>query len=459
MAGKYEGKRVAVVGGGFGGLHTTQQLKHVDARVAIIDRQNYHLFQPLLYQVATAVLSPADIANPIRRIFRNQPNVHVVWDRVETVDPDEQTLTLSHGVMSYDYLVLAAGATHSYFGNDQWEDLAPGLKTVDDALEIRRRVLAAFEMAEREADEHSRRAHLTFVIVGGGPTGVELAGALKEIAVDSMPSDFRNIDTTTTRVVLVEGGSRLLGAMPEECGRRARRDLEQMGVEVMTDTLVTGMDETGVTLKNGDRIEAQNVMWAAGVKPSPLGQALGVDLDRAGRVKVEHDLSVPGYPNVFVIGDMASYVDPDTDKPVPGVAQGAMQMGDFVGKIIRNELTDFTTAEDRPTFHFTDKGSLATIGKAKAVASIWGRTFAGFPAWVIWSLVHIMFLVGFRNKVIVMVSWIWNFLVNSKGARLITGKPRIELTRALGLEPIAGDDDGKTEENDLLHETPASTQS
>ena len=431
-----------IIGGGFGGLHVARGLRRTNANLLIVDKHNYHLFQPLLYQVATAVLSPADIATPIRRIFRHQQNVTVAMAEVTGVDLDAQRVTFPEGSVTYDYLVLAAGATHSYFGNDHWADEAPGLKTVDDALEIRRRLLAAFEAAEFEDDEAARKAKLTFVIVGGGPTGVELAGAIKEIAVETLTRDFRRIDTTTARIVLVQGGDELLEAMPAACRRRARADLEKMGVELVLGRRVTDVNEDGVKLDNGHFIDATNIFWAAGVKPSPLAKTLGVELDRAGRVLVQHDLSLPGHPEVFCIGDMAHYDDPKLGGPVPGLAQGAMQMGDFVAKIIRDRIAHNTPIDQRPTFTYRDKGTMATIGRAKAVASVAGRQFGGLLAWLLWGVVHVMFLVSFRNKVFVMLAWVWNYVVAAKGARLITGEVKAMLKKPAGVEPVEACEDG-----------------
>ncbi len=414
--------RVIVVGGGFGGLRVVKRLRRLPADVEVLDRHNYHLFQPLLYQVASAVLSPAEIAYPIRRIFRRQQNVSVHLAEVRGVDLTRQVVVLSDGAEhAFDYLVLAAGATHSYFGHDEWAASAPGLKTIDDALEIRRRVLMAFEQAEHEADDDARRAMLSFVVVGGGPTGVELAGALKEIAVQSIPRDFRNVDTTTARVILVEANDRLLAAMPAPCSERARRSLQRMGVEVRLQSKVTQVSAQGVRI--GDEfIAAANVLWAAGVTASPIARSLAVELDRAGRVIVERDLSVPGHPNVFVIGDMAHVKDIKRGGAVPGLAPAAMQMGDFVGKLLDHEIRDMRSRDDRPAFRYRDKGTLATIGRARAVAHIAGMNFSGVFAWLLWSVVHITFLIGFRSKLFVMLGWAWNYIMFSRGARLITGE-------------------------------------
>jgi NADH dehydrogenase len=418
---------VVIVGGGFGGLHVARGLGQAPVEVLLIDRQNHHLFQPLLYQVASAVLSPADIAQPIRRLLRKQQNTRVVMGEVQAIDPLRRAVNVSGTDVHYDYLVLAAGATHSYFGKDEWAERAPGLKSVDDALEIRRRILLAFEAAEVESDPAARRAKLTFVVIGGGPTGVELAGALKEIAVQSVRSDFRNIDTGTARVILIEGRDRLLPTLSPAASARALEDLIKMGVEVRLNSLVTDIRE-GLVLIGEEALNAESVFWAAGVKASPLGQQLGAPLDRAGRVQVLSDCSLPNHPEVFVVGDMASLTDSSTGLPVPGVAQGAMQMGRFVAGIIRREV-EGERQITRPAFHYRDKGTMATIGRARAVADVWGRTFGGLTAWLLWSFIHVLFLIGFRNKLFVMLAWAWNYLASSKGARLITGSAEVTVKK------------------------------
>jgi NADH:ubiquinone reductase (H+-translocating) len=424
--------RVVVVGGGFGGISATRALRDTPCQVILLDRQNHHLFQPLLYQVATAALSPADIAHPIRSIFRRQDNVQVVMGEVESVDLARRSVLVGEDEVPYDWLVLAPGVTHAYFGNDHWAERAPGLKTIDDALEIRRRVLLAFEEAELEDDPEAREAKLTFVIVGGGPTGVELAGALREIAARTIPRDFRRVDTSTARIVLMEGQDRLLPGMSTRASALALRHLERMGVEVRLGAFVTDMDDARVTLGE-ERFPAANVIWAAGVRGSPLARGLGVELDGQGRVKVEQDCSVPGYPEAFVIGDLASLADPESGKQVPGVAQGALQMGRFVGEVIRDSLARGEPAGVRRPFHYVDKGTLATIGRARAVADMGDLSFGGFFAWVLWSTVHILYLVGFRNRILVMVNWAWQWLIQARGARLITGNPRMRLTKPVDL--------------------------
>ena len=416
---------VIVIGAGFAGIEVCKSLANLPIEVSLIDKQNYHLFQPLLYQVASAALSPADIAYPIRTIFREQENVRVYMGEVKEIDLERKKVKLQENESSFDYLVIAAGATHSYFGKDEWEHEAPGLKTVDDATEIRKRILAAFEEAEYEGDETSRKAKLTFVIVGGGPTGVELAGALKEIAADTIPFDFRNVDTSTARILLVHSGARLLESFSEKSSAAAFRALNDMGVEVLLNSRVTDVDASGVMV-GAERIPAQNIFWAAGVKAAPIAATLGVPVDRNGRIIVGPDLSLPGSPNVFAIGDIAAMTDVETQKPVPGVAQGAIQAGVFVGRVIRSEVEGGSRG-DRPGFTYFNKGNMATIGKAKAVAEIFGIRFSGLVAWCLWSVVHVLFLVGFRNRVSVLLSWIWNYLVSSRGARLITGKTELKV--------------------------------
>ncbi len=431
ISNKKKKPRVVIVGGGFGGVATAKKLKKANVDVVLIDRRNYHLFQPLLYQVATAALTPSDIAAPIRKIFSKQKNLRSILGAVENVDLANQKVTVKGQPVDYDYLVLAAGATHSYFGNDQWSKHAPGLKTLDDAVEIRRKFLLSFEAAEVETDPEARRACLTFVVVGGGPTGCEMAGAMAEVA-RSIPDDFREVDTKTARVILIQGSDRVLDAFPKESSADAHKHLEEMGVEVILNKFVTEVSADGV--KYGEEfIATNNVFWAAGVKASPLGESLGVELDNAGRVIVEPDLSVTGYPKVFVIGDQAAAKSSKTGKPVPGVAQGAMQGGDFVGNIIHRELKDDTWVE-RGEFSYFDKGNLATIGRNKAVADIRGFKLKGFPAWFIWVAVHVLFLVNFRSKISVAFSWAWTYFLGSRGARLITGKSDYQIKRPSGIE-------------------------
>jgi NADH dehydrogenase len=416
---------VIIAGGGFGGLYCARALRRAPVRITVIDRRNFHLFQPLLYQVATASLSPADIASPIRSILRSQRNTQVWMGEVAQVDAAAQVVQLADGVSAhYDYLVLATGATHSYFGHDEWAADAPGLKTIDDATEMRRRFLLAFESAEREADPDVRRRLLTFVIVGAGPTGVELAGAMAEIVRQVMPKDFRAIDTTTTRILLLEGVDRVLPTYPPDLSTRAQRQLEKLGVEVRTNALVTDIGPDYVMIGD-ERIGAENVFWAAGVAASKLGRQLNVETDRAGRVLVQPDCSVPGHDNVFVVGDLASIRRPD-GQPVPGVAQGAIQMGKHAARQILRDIRK----QPRTDFRFVDKGDLATIGRAAAVARIGRVKLSGFIAWLIWVLVHIMYLIGFRNRVLVMMQWGWAYLTYHRGIRLITGDQQVEIRRA-----------------------------
>ncbi len=415
-----------IIGGGFGGLAVQRRLTGIDARVALIDRQNHHVFQPLLYQVATASLSPASISAPIRATINDQAECDVVLAEVKGIDPDRKRVIFDEGSVGYDYLVLAAGATHNYFGNDDWAPHAPGLKSLSDATEIRRRLLLAFESAEHEGDLESQRAELTFAVVGGGPTGVELCGAIKEIATHTLPREYQNIDPRAVRVILLEGAPRLLGAFPEELSARAKRDLEDLGVEVRLGTQVTEINGDGVRV--GDEfIPAGNTIWAAGVQANPLTKDLGAELDRSGRVIVGSDLSVPGHPEIFAIGDLVSYTPEGSEHPLPGVAQTAMQMGRFVGDTIRDEIRGTRTRDQRGVFSYHDKGSMAIIGKNRAVAAVGDRKFTGFIAWLMWAFVHIAFLVGFRNRIRVMFNWGWKWLLGSHDARLIIGDTRMRI--------------------------------
>lgn len=432
--------KVLVVGGGFAGLAAARALARAPVEVTVIDRRNHHVFQPLLYQVATASLSPADISAPIRTALRGQANCRVVLAEVLAIVVAERRVQLDDrrlagGQLAYDYLVLAAGAKHAYFGHDEWAALAPGLKTLEDATELRRRILLAFESAEQEGSEEARRVGLTFGIVGGGPTGVELAGAIQEIAGRTLPADYRNIDTRTTRVLLFEGGPRLLPSFDARLGERARRDLERMGVEVRLGALVTDITRQGIHL-GAEFIPVRNVFWAAGVESSPLGKSLDVPLDRAGRVLVGPDLAIPGHPEVFVAGDMAAARSADTQKPVPGVAQGGIQMGSFVGRTIAEEVSGHGTRERRRAFRYHDRGSMAVIGKAHAVAEIGRFGCGGFLAWLLWSGVHIAFLVGFRNRALVLLQWSWSWLWDARDARLILGGGRTDVRESRSDRPI-----------------------
>jgi NADH dehydrogenase len=411
-------KHVVIIGGGFGGIAAAQALKHAPVRLTMIDRRNHHLFQPLLYQVATAALNPADIAAPIRRILRRQRNASVILGDATAINTRQKIVQLLDGEVAYDYLIVASGATHSYFGHDEWLGPAPGLKTLEDAVEIRRRVLVAYEAAEREVDPAEVANWMTFVIIGGGPTGVEMAGALAEISRRVLERDFRKIDPSKARIVLIEAGAKLLPAMSPESSASARRQLERLGVEIINDSPVTAIDDRGVT-HGGVRLDSRTVIWAAGVAASPLGKALGaageVKLDRAGRVVVNQDLSVPGVGDVFVIGDLAS-ISSD-GKPVPGLSPAAMQEGRHAAKNVERLIR----GEPTIPFHYRDKGTMATIGRAAAVADIAGLHFSGLVAWLMWLFVHILFLIGFRNRFIVIIEWAGMYLRNDRGARLITG--------------------------------------
>ena len=410
---------VVVIGGGFGGLAAARNLARAPVRVTLVDRRNYHLFQPLLYQVATAALNPADIAYPIRSVLARQPNARVLLADVKSIDVGRRTLELDGGELHYDFLVVATGATHSYFGKDEWVRRAPGLKSVEDALEIRRRIFVAYEAAEREADPVAQREWLTFAVVGGGPTGVELAGALGEIGLHTLAKDFRSIDPTEVKVLLFEGRERVLTAYPPKLSEAAKRSLESRHVEVRVNTLVTSIEDRSVTVKGPsgeERIGTRTVLWAAGVQASPLAKSLGAPLDRTGRVIVEPDLSVPGHPEIFVIGDLAKMISDGAE--VPGVAQGALQGGRHVARIIAAEARG---APERKPFRYHDKGNMATIGRAEAVIATKRFARSGFFAWMLWWVIHIFFLVGFRNRLFMMFHWAWSWLTYQRGSRLITG--------------------------------------
>ncbi|MBC7842239.1 MAG: NAD(P)/FAD-dependent oxidoreductase [Gemmatimonadaceae bacterium] len=409
---------VVIIGGGFAGLSAARALRAADVRITLIDRTNHHLFQPLLYQVAMAVLNPADITVPIRWMLRNQPNVTVIMAEVGGIDVTARTVTLDAGTstVDWDYLLIAAGARHAYFGHPEWEANAPGLKSIEDALEMRRRFLLSFEAAERASAEGERDALLTFVIVGGGPTGVELAGMIPEITKKAMKKDFRRIDPSTARVILIEGGPRILAQFPEDLSARARRDLVELGVDVRTGTVVTSVDDDGVTLSSGERILAHTVFWGAGNQASPLGAQLGVPLDRAGRVIVEADLSLPGHDHIFAIGDLASIAMPDGTQ-VPAVAPAANQMGEHAARAITHDLAG--TA--RTPFLYVNKGDLATIGRNRAVAAVGKVKMQGTIAWIAWLFIHILYLAGFRNRITVFVQWAYQYFTYQRGVRLITG--------------------------------------
>lgn len=416
--------QVVIVGGGFGGLYAAKALAKTDVNVTLIDKRNFHLFQPLLYQVATGALSPADISSPLRTVLNKSKNTKVVLGEVSDIDPQSQNVSVGCDTIPYDTLIVATGARHSYFGNDNWEEFAPGLKTVEDALAIRRRILMAFEAAEQETDPQKRQAWLTFVIVGGGPTGVELAGAIAELATQTLKADFRNIDTSTAKILLLEAMDRILPPFAPELSQTAATSLSQLGVTVQTKTLVTNIQDDIVTLKQGDQvteISSKTILWAAGVKASPMGKVLtertGVECDRAGRVVVEPDLSVKGYANIFVVGDLANFSD-QNGKPLPSVAPVAKQEGEYVARVIQQRLQ----GNILPPFTYIDRGSLAIIGNKFAIVDLGLLKLNGFLAWIFWLFIHIYFLIAFRNKVIVVVQWVWNYFTRNRPARLIIGE-------------------------------------
>lgn len=418
---------VVIVGGGFGGLYTAQALGNQPVKVTLIDKRNFHLFQPLLYQIATGSLSPGDIASPLRAVVKKFDNVRVVMDEVMDINPDSKTLTLKHEAeaLQYDMLVLATGGMTHYFGNDAWKAHTRSLKTVEEALDMRREIFMAFEKAEQEPDPQKRDALLNFVIVGGGPTGVELAGALAELSRFSMPPDFKNIDCRQAKIILVEMGPRVLAAYPEDLSEKAGETLQRLGVTLRTRTSVTDIQSGMITLSHDGQLEqipAQTILWAAGVKASPLGQLLcektGCELDRGGRVIVEADLSVPKHPDIFVVGDLASYSHTPDKRPLPGVAPVAMQEGRYVARLIVSKVK----GQAAPAFRYVNKGNLAVIGINEAVAQIQKVHLSGFMAWFIWAFVHVMYLIEFDNKVLVMLQWLWAFFTRRHSARLITGK-------------------------------------
>jgi NADH dehydrogenase len=421
--------RVVIIGGGFGGLAVARSLKRAPVEVTLIDRCNYHLFQPLLYQVATGVLSPANIAGPLRHILKNQKNTRVLLAEATHLDAANRRVILSDGSIEYDTLVVATGATHQYFGHDEWEHYAPGLKTIEDATAMRGRILLAFEAAEREPDPQRRRAWMTFVIVGAGPTGAELAGALGEIANDTLRNDFRDIETSEARIYLIEGTGRVLPTYPESLSASARKMLERLGVTVRTNAMVTNIADGCVTFREGERTEqicARTILWAAGVLASPLGRALeteaGAKLDRAGRVIVETHMTIGGHPEIFVIGDLSNFSH-QTGKPLPGVAQPAIQQGHYVAKTIVRRLR----GEATPPFHYWDKGNLATLGRAAAVADLNWLRLSGWPAWMIWLFVHLLYIVEFQNRLLILLQWAWLYISYDRSARLITGKNPLPL--------------------------------
>ena len=421
--------QVVIIGGGFGGLSAALRLKRAPVQVTLLDRRNYHLFQPLLYQVATGSLSPANIAEPLRNILKKQKNTRVLLAEATHIDAANRRVILSDGAIDYDTLVVATGSTHQYFGHDEWQKFAPGLKTVEDATAMRRRILLAFEAAEREPDPAKRRAWMTFVIVGGGATGAELAGALGEIANDTLRHNFRGIDPTQASILLVEGAERLLPPYPPRLSEAARRMLIHLGVTVRTGAVVTDIEDRSVTIRAGERSEkipTRTVLWAAGVLGSPLGRCLseqtGAPIDKAGRVIVEPDLSVRGHPEIFVIGDLANYLH-QTGQPLPGVAQPAIQEGKYVAEVIARRLR----ADETRPFHYFDKGNMATIGRGAAVADLHGLELTGLPAWLLWIFIHLLYIVQFQSRLLIMLQWAWLYISFDRSARLITGENPLPL--------------------------------
>ncbi len=431
---------VVIVGGGFGGLYAAKALGKTAVKVTLIDKRNFHLFQPLLYQVATGGLSAGDISSPLRAVLSKQKNVQVLMGEVVGIEPKDQTILLKNGEsVSYDSLIVATGSSHHYFGKEEWSAIAPGMKTIEDALEVRRRIFLAFESAEKETNPARREALLTFFIVGAGPTGVELAGALAELAYETLKEDFRSINPRETKIVLLEGMDRVLPPYPSDLSAAAKKSLEKLGVEVRTQTLVTNIEGDIVTLKSGDteeQVQAFTVLWAAGIKASPMGKAIadktGAELDRIGRVIVEPDLSVPGYPNLFIAGDLAHYAHKSED-PLPGTAATAMQQGSYLATAITRRMANKPVS----AFNYKDNGSLAVIGRNEAVASLGFANLSGFPAWAIWVFVHIYYLIEFDNKLLVMLQWGWHYFTSQRGARLITGDDSIPALSALVIDEMA----------------------
>jgi NADH dehydrogenase len=425
--------RVLILGGGFAGLNAAQKLKRAPVELTLLDRRNFHLFQPLLYQVATGSLSPGEIAAPLRGVLSRQKNAEVLLGEAVDIDPDAKRVILRDGAaLEYDSLIVATGSKTSYYGNEVWRDWAPSLKTVEEATAIRHKILYAFEWAERSATEAEARAWLTFVIVGAGATGLELAGALAEIANETLKHDFRRINPTEARIILVEGGERVLAAYPSDLSAKAEKLVKKLGVEIRKGVMVTGVDGNGVTYKEGDQVKkfaAKTVLWAGGVVITAFGKKLGertqAETDRSGRIKVKPDLTVPNYPNIFIAGDLA-LVEGKNGKPLPGVAQVAIQGGAYAAKTIRKRLEG---QKDVPAFHYFDKGDMAVIGRASAVANIFGLHVSGLPAWLIWLFVHLMYIVEFQNRVLVFVQWGFEYLTFSRGARLITGTTETDVDR------------------------------
>ncbi|MDZ8092987.1 MULTISPECIES: NAD(P)/FAD-dependent oxidoreductase [unclassified Nostoc] len=425
--------RVVIVGGGFGGLYTAKALKKANVNVTLIDKRNFHLFQPLLYQVATGTLSPADISAPLRSVFSKSKNTKVLLGKVNDIDPKAQQVILGDEVVPYDTLIVATGVNHSYFGKDNWKEFAPGLKTVEDAIEMRRQIFSAFEAAEKETDPEKRRALLTFVIVGGGPTGVELSGAIAELAYQTLTEDFRSINTSEARIVLLQGGARILPHISPELSKVAAESLQKLGVAVYTNTRVTNIEGNIVTFKRGDElteITSKTILWAAGVQGSPMGKALakstGVECDRDGRVIVEPDLSIKGYNNIFVVGDLGNFSH-QNGKPLPGVAPVAKQQGEYVAKLIKRRLQ----GETLPQFRYNDVGTLAMIGQNLAVVDLGLVKLKGFIAWLFWLVIHIYFLIEFDTKVVVAIQWGWNYITRNRRSRLITGRESFVETKTV----------------------------
>lgn len=408
--------KIVIIGAGFGGLSATKELANVPCDITLIDRRNYHLFQPLLYQVATAALSPANIATPIRSIVRRQKNVKVLMGRVTAIDKEQRLVHFGHQSIPYDYLIVATGARHSYFGKDHWEGVAPGLKKIDDATLIRQRILSAFERAETTDDPEERKALLTFVVIGGGPTGVEMAGAIAELAKSALAEDFRNIDPKQAHVLLIESGKKLLNVYPDDLSAIAKASLEQLGVDVRLGAPVSECDEKGI-IWDGKRIEARTIIWGAGVAASQAAKWLDAEKDRVGRVMVGPDLTIAGYPDIFVIGDTAAITN-DDGKPVPGIAPAAKQSGQYVAKVIKAKILGRPSPKP---FHYSHMGSMATIGRKHAVADFGFMKMSGFMAWLLWGIAHIYFLIDFKSRIIVALDWLWAYMTFQRGARLITG--------------------------------------
>lgn len=435
-----ETHRVVIIGGGFGGLYAAKALGRAPVSVTLVDKRNFHLFQPLLYQVATGTVSPADISSPLRSILSRNRNTQVLMEEAIDLDPARQVVILKGKELAYDSLIVATGVSHHYFGNDQWKQAAPGLKTVEDALEMRRRIFMAFEAAEKEPDPEKRAAWLTFVIVGGGPTGVELAGAIAELAFATLKNDFRNINTTETQILLLEGLDRVLPPYPAELSASAEVSLTRLGVTVQTKTLVTNIANHQVTIRQGDQetqIPTRTILWAAGVKASAMGQVLadrtGAELDQVGRVMVQPDLSLAGHPNIFVVGDLANFAHQD-NKPLPGIAPVAIQEGEYLARLIKKRLR----GAEMPAFTYSNVGSLAVIGQNAAVVDLGFLKLTGTIAWLVWIFAHIYYLIEFDNKLIVMTQWGWNYFTRSRGARLITGEANLKLEEPGAYQSLEG---------------------